>query len=370
MNPDIERYQANLTDELDGAALYAGLASAEPDPVRKDLFLQLAQAETDHAAIWRERLEAAGVTPLRYAPSFRTRALTRLARLFGPHFVLPTLAANEYADRNKYSGQADAQALSAEENSHAAVLGAAVSRHKGLSGAEIAANEHWHSRGSGNELRASILGANDGLVSNLCLVMGVAGAGSSPRAILLTGLAGLVAGAISMALGEWLSVTNSREFAAAQIESERRELEETPEAERRELALILQAKGAKREDAQRMAHDMIADKATALDTLVREELGIDPSELGGNPWSAAGFSFALFATGALFPILPFFFTAGLPGMAWSVALSAVALGAIGIGSSLFSGRGPVYSALRQIVVGAVAAGVTYGVGALIGVSLS
>lgn len=370
MDSDISRYQANLTDELDGAALYSGMAQAESDPVRKDLFLQLAQAETDHATIWRDRLQAAGATPEAFTPSFRTRTLVRLARLFGPHFVLPSIAAAERADRNKYAGQDDAKALSAEENSHAAVLGAAVSRRKGLTGGEIADSERWHRRGSGNELRASVLGANDGLVSNLCLVMGVAGAGMAPHTILLSGSAGLIAGAISMALGEWLSVTNSREFARSQIEMERRELEETPEAERKELALIFQAKGIAREDALRMAEHVLQDKDAALDTLVREELGIDPAEMGGNPWSAAGFSFVLFATGAIFPILPFFFTAGLPGMLWSAALSALALAAIGVATSLFSGRGPLFSALRQILIGAVAAGVTYGTGALIGVSLS
>lgn len=367
---DIDRHQANLRDELDGAALYEGIARAEADPVRRDLFLQLAQAEHEHAAHWQAQLEAAGIKPVPFSPSFRTRALSRLARMFGPRFVLPTLTASEYADRDKYAGQDDAKSLSAEERSHAAVLGAAVGRRKGLTGAEIAQSERWHSQGSGNELRASVLGANDGLVSNLCLVMGVAGAGTSAHGILLTGLAGLIAGAISMALGEWLSVTNSREFAKTQIEMEQRELENTPEAERKELALIFQAKGIAREDAQRMAQQVLADKDAALDTLVREELGIDPAELGGNPWSAAGFSFLLFALGAFFPVLPFFFTAGASGMLWSGVLSALALGSIGVATSLFSGRGVVFSAARQIVIGAVAAGVTYGTGAIIGVSLS
>ena len=370
MTTDTERYQHNLRDELDGAALYAGLAQAERDPVRKDLFLQLAQAETEHAALWRSKLDAAGVAPKRFSPSFRTRVLARLARHFGPHFVLPALSVAEFADRDKYAGQADAAALSADERSHAAVLGAAVGQPKGMVGADIARSERWHSRSSGNELRAAVLGANDGLVSNLCLVMAVAGAGAPAPTILLTGLAGLVAGAMSMALGEWLSVTNSREFAGAQIAQEKQELEENPEAERKELALIFQAKGLPREDAQRVARELMRDKTTALETLTREELGIDPAEMGGNPWSAAGFSFLLFAVSAFFPVLPFFFTGGLPGMAWSAGLSAVALGAIGLGTSLFSGRGPLYSALRQIGIGAAAAGVTYATGALIGVSIA
>ena len=371
MRPDVARYEKNLREELDGSALYAALAAAEVDPVRKDLFRQLSQAEAGHAQLWREKLTAAGVGAERFTPSLRTRILARLAQRFGPRFVLPAIAAAEFADRDKYSGQADAAALSSEERGHAAVIqAAATSRTGGMIGADIAKAEPWHRGASGNDLRAAVLGANDGLVSNLCLVMGVAGAGQASHTILLTGLAGLVAGAVSMALGEWLSVTNAREFARSQIEQEKQELEETPDAERKELALIFQAKGLPREDAQRVATDLMRDKRAALDTLTREELGIDPAEMGGNPWSAAAFSFALFAAGAFFPVAPFFFAMGTTGMAWSLALSVTALGAIGLATSLFSGRGPVYSATRQVVIGAVAAGVTYGIGAAIGVSLS
>lgn len=371
MKRDIARYERNLREELDGSALYAALAAAEVDPIRKDLFLQLSQAEAGHAQLWREKLSAAGVDAERFNPSFRTRIVARLAQRFGPRFVLPAIAAAEFADRNKYSGQPDASALSSEERGHAAVIQAAAgSRAGGMIGADIAKAEPWHRRGSGNDLRAAVLGANDGLVSNLCLVMGVAGAGQAPHIILLTGLAGLIAGAVSMALGEWLSVTNAREFARSQIAQEKEELEEMPDAERKELALIFQAKGLPRDDAQRVATDLMRDKRAALDTLAREELGIDPAEMGGNPWSAATFSFALFAAGALFPVVPFFFARGTAGMAWSAALSVVALAVIGVATSLFSGRAPAYSATRQIVIGGLAAGVTYAIGALIGVSLS
>ncbi len=368
MSKDQQRYHDNLRDEMDGAALYAGLAAAEPDPVRRDLFTQLSAAERQHADVWRKRIVAAGGTPETYRPGFRTRAMVWLARRFGPAFVLPAVASGEVADRNKYAGQPDASALAGEERGHAAVLQAAVSR-RGLAGPEIARSERWHRRGGGNELRAAVLGANDGLVSNLCLVMGVAGAGAPAATILLTGVSGLLAGAMSMALGEWLSVTNSREFAQAQLAQEAQELDETPEAERNELALIFQAKGLTREEARRVADELMRDRAAALETLGREELGIDPEEMGGNPWTAAGFSFVLFSVGALFPVLPFFFAGGATGVAWSIGLSAVALGAIGLGTSLFSGRGPVYSMLRQVLIGTAAAAITYGAGALVGVSV-
>jgi VIT1/CCC1 family predicted Fe2+/Mn2+ transporter len=371
MSSEIKRYRNNLRDELNGAALYAALAAAEPDPTRKDLFMQLAQAESSHAELWRQKLAAAGVEDERFVPGFRTRLLAKLALRFGPRFVLPTIAATEYADRNKYAGQSDAQAISAEERGHAAVIQAVAENTAatGTIGADIARAEPWHRGASGNNLRAAVLGANDGLVSNFCLIMGVAGAGSAAKTVLITGLAGLAAGACSMALGEWLSVTNARELAQTQIGREAEELEQTPMAEQHELALIFQAKGMPKDDAQRVAAQVMKDKKGALDTLAREELGIDPAELGGNPWSAAATSFALFSAGAIFPVAPFIWMHG----PWTIGVSAVASGAMlcamGMLTSLFNGRSPWYSAARQLIFGCLAASLTYGIGAALGTSL-
>jgi VIT1/CCC1 family predicted Fe2+/Mn2+ transporter len=370
-NPDdIDRFERNLRDELDGAALYAALAGAEKDPVRKDLFLQLSQSEVQHAELWRKKLHDAGVANTAHAPSFRTRLLARLARRFGPRFVMSSVAANEVADQNKYAGQSDASALVAAERGHAAVLAAAAD--SGLSvgiGAEIGRSEPWHRGASGNSLRAAVLGANDGLVSNFCLLMGVAGAGSDERVVILTGLAGLIAGACSMALGEWLSVSNARELAATQMNREREEIEQTPEAEQHELALILQAKGLPKPEAQQAAKRIMGNKAAALDMLAREELGIDPEELGGNPWTAAGVSFALFSVGALVPVAPLVALSGRMAIGGSIVASAVALAVIGVLTSLFNGRSPWFSGARQVVFGCMAAAVTYGSGALLGISL-
>jgi vacuolar iron transporter family protein len=368
---DIQRYRDNLRDELDGAALYTAIAAAEPDPLRKDLFLQLAQAEARHAELWRGKLAAAGIAAEPYVPSLRTRLLAKLAERFGPGFVMPTIAAAEFSDRNKYASQADAQAISAEERGHAAVvreMAGAPSR--GVTGADIARAEPWHRGASGNNLRAAVLGASDGLVSNFCLVMGVAGAGTGNRVVLLTGLAGLVAGACSMALGEWLSVTNARELASTQIAKEAEEIEQTPQAEQHELALIYQAKGLQKADAERVAAELMSDKKAALDTLAREELGVDPQELGGNALAAAATSFALFSVGAVFPVAPFLALHPRRAMAVSIALSAAALCGIGLLTSLFNGRSPWFSATRQTVFGCAAAATTYGIGALLGVSIS
>lgn len=374
MTTDHRRYRENLRDELNGAALYRALAEAEPDAQRKDLFQQLAQAENEHAQFWRAKLAAAGVaTPRAFAPDLRTRLLGRLARWFGVPFVLPTIAAAEYADRDKYAGQADAHELSAEERGHAAIVRAVAAQpggKAGFSGRDIARAEPWHRGGSGNTLRAAVLGANDGLVSNFCLIMGIAGAGTPGNTILLTGLAGLLAGACSMALGEWLSVTNARELARTQIGKEAEELEQTPKAEQRELALIYQAKGLPKEEAQRVAGELMRDKQSALDTLSREELGIDPDDLGGNAWTAAATSFALFSLGAIFPVAPFLWLTAQAAVVSSIGLSALALAIIGLLTSLFNGRNPAFSAARQVVFGCFAAAITYGTGRILGLSIS
>lgn len=370
---EIKRFRANLSDELHSAALYETLAKVEEDDTRKQVYSDLARSERQHAQVWAEKLTANGVHSKRTGQAVKTRLMQTLVRFFGADFVLPTLAAAEYADRNKYHGQPDAGRMSADEHHHAAVVQTLA--HGGdpdmSQGARIAAAESWHKGvSSGNDLRAAVLGANDGLVSNFCLIMGVAGAGTGNKAILLTGLAGLIAGACSMALGEWLSVTNARELANTQIAREADELEMSPEAEEHELALIYRAKGLEADEARRVASQMMRDKDKALDTLTREELGLDPAELGGNPWSAAGVSFCLFSVGAIFPAMPFLWTHGFSAIAQCVVLSAVALASIGVFTSLFNGRSAAFSALRQVVIGLVAAAFTFGAGRLLGVSVS
>jgi len=221
----------------------------------------------------------------------------------------------------------------------------------------------------GNALRAAVLGANDGLVSNLSLVTGVLGAHVSDQTILLTGLAGLAAGAASMAMGEWLSVTSSRELYESQVAVESQELTQNPAEEEMELGLIYQAKGLSETEARALAKRLLADRGSALDTLVREELGLDPDELGGSPWTAGATSFGLFSLGAIFPVLPYFFAGGISAVVASVALAGLALATTGVVTSFFTGRGPLFSAVRQLVIGYGAAAITFGVGRLVGVSL-
>jgi VIT1/CCC1 family predicted Fe2+/Mn2+ transporter len=239
----------------------------------------------------------------------------------------------------------------------------------GLAGEDVARLEGRHRAAGGNALRAAVLGANDGLVSNFSLVMGVAGADLAAGTILLTGVAGLLAGAISMALGEWLSVQSSRELYENQLRIEREELEQAPEEEAAELALIYQAKGLTPEDARALAARLTADPNAAMDTLAREELGIDPEGLGGSALTAATTSFVLFALGAVVPLAPYFVVGELTAVAASVVLSGLALFAIGAGTSLFTGRGALFSGLRQMGFGLAAAAVTYGAGKVVGTGL-
>jgi VIT1/CCC1 family predicted Fe2+/Mn2+ transporter len=365
------RFKDNLQGEVDGAAVYMALAEAEKDPNLANIYRRLAAVERAHAEFWHSRLDRATHTRTRLTPSLRARGLSWLARRFGPGFVLPVIAATEARGSTDYDSQPDAVAggLSADERSHARIIHAASSTHSGLAGPALARLEGRHRGATGNALRAAVLGANDGLVSNLSLVMGVAGAAAAERTILLAGLAGLVAGACSMAMGEWLSVASSRELYEKQIATEAAELAQSPEEEMEELALIYQAKGLNETEARSLAGRLLSQKDAALDTLVREELGIDPKQLGGSAWTAATTSFALFATGAVFPVVPFFFLSGSAAVIASLALSGLALAAVGAGTSLFTGRGLVFSASRQMAIGYAAALVTYGIGSLAGIAL-
>ncbi|HMM14074.1 MAG TPA: VIT1/CCC1 family protein [Parvibaculum sp.] len=366
------RYRENLQGEVDGASLYRALADVETDPKLAEVYRRLAAVEESHARYWEKELARLGARIPGLRPGFRTRALAFLARRFGPAFVLPVINTLEQSDSDGYDKQPEAVAggLPQAERSHARLLSAIANPRTGLEGGTIARLEGRHRAMGGNSLRAAVLGANDGLVSNLSLVMGVAGAEASNASILLTGLAGLVAGACSMAMGEWLSVNSSRELYQKQIATEAMELEEVPEEEKEELVLIYQAKGLSEAEARALANQLLSDKSTALDTLVREELGIDPKELGGSAWGAAGVSFLLFSFGAIFPVAPYFLLEGASALLASLGLSGLALAGIGAGTSLFTGRGALFSAFRQLAIGFAAAGVTYGIGHLVGVSLA
>jgi VIT1/CCC1 family predicted Fe2+/Mn2+ transporter len=370
---DLARYRSNMQSEVESAALYRAMQSAEKNPQVADVYGRLAAVEEGHAEFWHKRLVAAGIAAALPKPGLRSRALIWIARRFGPDTVLPVVATLESMDRDVYDQQAESKgtAMPAQERSHARLLTELTGRRNiAWNGALFSRLEGRHGAGGGNALRAAILGANDGLVSNLSLVMGVAGAAFSAQTVLVTGLAGLLAGCCSMAMGEWLSVQGARELYAKQIATEEDELAEFPEEEKEELILIYRAKGLPLDEARSIAERLMAKKDAALNSLVREELGINPDDLGGSAWAAAASSFSVFMVGAIIPVLPFLFFEGMTAVAVSAAASAVALFIIGSVTSLFTARGAWFSGLRQLLIGAAAAAVTYGAGHLFGVAVS
>lgn len=367
---EVERYRSFLEDERNSAALYQALAENEANPKLAEVYRRLAKSEESHAQIWAKKLEDAGVTPPPFKPAWRTRALIWLAHRFGPEIILPSIANIENKGSHDYIGQTGIEGMAVTEQSHARLL-RQISRTSagGLEGPALAQLEGRHRSAGGNALRAAVLGANDGLVSNFSLVMGVAGAELSSKSILLTGLAGLLAGAISMALGEWISVQSSRELYQRQIEIETDEIETSPAEEVEELSLIYQSRGIEETAAHNMAEQIMSSRHSAVESLSRDELGINPEDLGGSAWEAAITSFLLFAIGAIVPVIPYMFLSGFNAVILSAALSALGLFAIGAAITLFTGRQVWQSGLRQVLFGLAAALVTYLIGKLIGVSL-
>jgi VIT1/CCC1 family predicted Fe2+/Mn2+ transporter len=370
---DVERYRENWQDEIDSAAEYRAMASSEPDPKIAKVYSNLAKMEEAHIGFWEERLRAAGEKVGERRPSWRSRVVMWIAKRLGADAVLSTIAAKEAADRNVYVKQPETGGtrMSAQEQWHTRVLGQLIrTQPRGLSGSFLGRLEGRHRAVGGNALRAAVLGANDGLCSNLSLVMGVAGASIDRHGILITGVAGLIAGACSMALGEWVSVTSARELAEREIRIESSELQEDPKGEGEELQLIYEAKGLGAIEAKRVVDQLLSDKTATLDALAREELGIDPNDLGGSAWEAALSSFMLFALGAMIPIIPFLFIGSRVAVIASVVLSALALFAIGAAITIFTGVAAWRSGSRQLALGLGAAGVTFAIGRLVGATLT
>ncbi len=370
---DLNRVRANLQGEVDSAAMYRAMADFEKQPQRAEIYRRLAAIEESHASFWQKRLGDLGVPRRELRPDWRTRLLIWIAKEFGPDVVLPTLRTLEEIDRDQYDAQPESRntLMPAQERSHARVLSRLTGTVRtSWDGTAYSRLEGRHGAGGGNTLRAAVLGANDGLVSNLSLVMGAAGAAFSQRTVLLTGLAGLIAGACSMAMGEWLSVQSSRELYQKEIATESDELAQVPDEEREELVLIYQSKGMDRSTAEQTAERVMTNKEVALDTLVREEIGVNPKDLGGSAWLAAGSSFFIFMLGAIFPVIPFFVLNNGAAVVASLVVSGLALYAIGAVTSIFTGRSASFSGLRQLAIGLAAAAVTYCLGRLLGVSIA
>ncbi len=337
------------TEEQRSAFLYRACATAEQGTRRAELFRRLAGEAEAQAAIWRAQLTARGhPAPGPYQPDARTRIVARLVQAVGPRRLRRVLAAMKVRGMVVYAGPERGRRSCAP----------ARGRHDRAPASQL---------GGGGNLRAAVFGVNDGLVSNAALILGIAGAAAEPRVVVIAGVAGLCAGAFSMATGEYVSVRSQRELYEHQIGLEREELAQYPEAEAQELALIYAAKGVPQKEAVRLAGKIVADPEQALDTLAREELGLNPDALG-SPWGAAASSFLSFAAGAFLPLAPFLWAPGDRALPLAIGITAVALFSIGALLSLFTGRSALYAGLRMLALGSAAGAVTYAIGRLFGVA--
>ncbi|CAN5216048.1 hypothetical protein BH09GEM1_BH09GEM1_14550 [soil metagenome] len=361
--PDLDAFEHHWQDEADAAYLYRLLADAEPDPKKQDIYRRLADVEDRHLEIWATLLASHGRTIGPHRPAGRTRILAFLGRRFGPGFLLPMLLAEEgrevkaYLDMHRttgrnVAGRDEALLLAKESAEHATTLNAVAGR----------TGEPWHKTGAGGFLRNVVYGFNDGLTANFGLVAGVIGAstGTSDHNIIVAGVAGLIADALSMGASGYLAAQSEREVYAHEIAMERDEIALMPEIERDELALIYEAKGIDRDHAFALATQVMADPEQMLAEQVQEELGI--SEATSSPLREAWITGAATAIGALIPVLPFFFLNGRLAAFVAFGVAMLSHWIVGAARAVFTGRGVFRSGMDMFVVGLGVAAVGYFVG--------
>jgi len=359
----------SIQTEIDASYLYKILAENEEDKAVAEVFKQMSEIEHSHAVAFIQKNNLTETDlPL---PSFRAKTLHKIGKIFGFDYVLGVLLDTEKSISNSVIGARKkySSAQSISDTAHVTILKNILNSTTNVSGTNLARFEKRHRSVGGNALRAAVLGGNDGLVSNFSLVMGIAGATSGQSEVLLAGMAGLLAGALSMALGEWISVKSSQELYENQMQLEMDDIENNNEKERKEIALIYMSKGIPQDQANQMAADIISNKELAHQFLIKEELGINAEDLKGSAMEAAITSFVLFGIGAIIPVIPFFFYGGMKAVVISTALSAAGLFLIGAIITLFTGKSVWYSGLRQVLFGLLAAAITFGIGKLIGVSV-
>lgn len=342
-------YFENWYEEKQSAYIYNILTIYEKNPSQQHLYSKLAEMAEEQALIWQEKISSVdGKKTLEFQPNFRTRVVIFLIKTFGPKSLLPVLAAMKIRGISNYSHH--------------------IHAHPPIKNIEDLEHHHKDLKKSGN-LRAAVFGVNDGLISNASLIFGMSGGHSSFKVIVLAGIAGMLAGAFSMAAGEYISVRSQREMYEHQINLEKQELELYPEEEAEELALIYEARGLDAADAHKMAHKIIENPAGALLTLAREELGLDPNELG-SPIGAAISSFIFFAIGAFIPLLPFLTTKASSSVIFSGVFTGIALLIVGTAISLFTGKSALWGGFRMLLIGSCSASVTFLIGRLLGIVIA
>ena len=354
----------NIQTEIDASFLYKKLADHEEDETIAHVFRQMSDIEKSHAEAFAKK-ENINIDNL-MKPSWRAKTLNTIGKVFGYDYVLGALMDTEKSISNAIivTKKKNQMQITGMETSHVKILRSILEKEEKVTGTQLSRFEKKHRSVGGNAIRAAVLGGNDGLVSNFSLIMGIAGATAGQEGVLLAGLAGLLAGALSMSLGEWISVKSSQELYENQMQIEMEELETNPEGEKKELALIYIAKGIPEEQAHAMAAEIMKDTKLAHEVLVKEELGINAEELKGSAVEAAVYSFIMFAIGAVIPVIPFMFTNGMQAILISVSVSAAGLFLIGAAITLFTGKNVWFSGFRQVVFGLAAAAITFGIGKL------
>jgi VIT1/CCC1 family predicted Fe2+/Mn2+ transporter len=358
-----ETWDEHYRDERDAAFLYRALAAVEPTAERRQLFERLAAVEDRHVAKWEELFEEAGRPLPRYAPATRTRLMAWVARTFGSRLVMPMMLAEEGREVQAYLGLARRSSEGSTHRAAVAIAADSAVHARELSTVMGRAGEPWHSGGAGGYLRSVVYGFNDGLTANFGLVAGVIGANVAPRIVIISGVAGAIADALSMGSSGYLAAKSEAEVQAHQIEMERHEMRLMPELEEEELAIIYESKGLTPERARETAHAMMEDPSQALDAMVREELNIHPAALA--PLKDGAVTGLATAVGAFIPIVPFLVMPHWPAVWTSLAVSMLAHFAIGAARSLFTGRGVWASGRDMFVVGFGVAAVGYVIGELV-----
>ena len=354
-----EHYQ----DERDAAVLYRALAAIEPAEDRRQLFERLAAVEDRHAARWEDLFRAAGRPVPAYTTALRTRVLGWIARVFGPASVLPMLLAEEGREVQSYLGMARGSSHQATHQAAVDIASDSAVHARELSEIMGREGEPWHTGSAGGMLRSVVYGFNDGLTANFGLVAGVVGADVAPHIVIISGVAGALADALSMGSSGYLAAKSEQEVHAHQIEMERHEMRLMPDLEEEELALIYEAKGLPKERARETARHMMQDPAQALNAMVREELNIHPAELA--PLTDGLVTGTSTAVGAFIPIAPFLVMDHARAVWVSLAVSMLAHFAIGAARSLFTGRGIWASGRDMFIVGFGVAAVGYLLGEMI-----
>jgi VIT1/CCC1 family predicted Fe2+/Mn2+ transporter len=359
----------NIQTEVDAGFLYDLLAKHEKDENVANVFRQMSEIENSHALVFMQKNKID--ISLLPGPSNRAKVLKFIGSVLGYDYVLGVLLDTEKSIASSLvnARKSSNTAASISDTAHVTILKNILNNNQNISGSNLARFEKRHRSVGGNALRAAVLGGNDGLVSNFSLVMGIAGATSGQSEVLLAGLAGLLAGALSMALGEWISVKSSQELYENQMQLEMEELEHNPEGEEKELALIYISKGIPEAQAKSMAKQIMTNIEDAHEILIKEELGINKEDLQGSAMEAAITSFLLFSIGAIIPVIPFFFLVGYNAIILSTIFSAIGLFLIGASITLFTGKSIWFSGFRQVLFGLIAAGITFGIGKLIGVAV-